>query len=465
MLHEGLVAFDGGGEIVPSLARAWELSDDGRLYRFHLDPEARASDGSSITSADVIRTFVRLLDPQTASPRAWVLDRVKGAARFHANGGDPPEGLRAPAPDIVEVELAEASAAFLGLLAMPNAVVLPVDGGESGAVSTGPWVLKERVGDSHLSFVPNPYWHGRAPAFRAVTVRILPEDFTRAAEFEVGRLDILEIPPSVSDRWSSSPPGGATIARRVALVVEYVGLNNDDPVLADVRVRRALNHAVNGDLILSTLLGGRGVRATGAVPPGLPGGGTGEAWSYDPARARELLAEAGVSSDWVLEMWQRPSPRVSAILEAVQADLAAVGVRSVIRRRDWNALKASIDRGLAPAFFINWYADYPDAENFLQPLFHSDNVGGGGNRARFRDDGVDRLLAEMDLERDPARRAQRIARADRTVHALAPWIYLWHPVLEVAVSDRVRGFSPRPVPSSERWLDVRPVNSAAGGGG
>ncbi|NNE44317.1 MAG: hypothetical protein HKN12_08900, partial [Gemmatimonadetes bacterium] len=240
-----------------------------------------------------------------------------------------------------------------------------------------------------------------------------------------------------------------------------VGLNNEDPVLRDPRVRRALNHAVHVDRILERVVEGRGVRALGAVPPSLPGGGTGEAYAYDPDRARALLAEAGVPEDWVLELWQRPSPLASQVLEAVQTDLAAAGVTSEIRLRDWSALKASIDSGETSAFFINWYADYPDAENFLVPLFHSRNIGGGGNRARFAQPEIDAMLDRVDRPDDPETRARFAGEVDRAVLAHAPWIYLWHPVLEVAVSDRVTGYRPHAISSCERWLDVKPAPAVA----
>jgi ABC-type transport system substrate-binding protein len=293
-----------------------------------------------------------------------------------------------------------------------------------------------------------------------VFVRILPEEFTRVAEFEVGRLDVLEIPPAESRRFRERPELAAAVHRQVALVTEYVGLNNEDPVLADPRVRRALNHAVDVELILERVLEGRGVRSTGPVPPSLPGGGSCAPFAHDPERARALLAEAGVPAEWTLRLWQRPSPLASQVLEAVQADLAAVGVRAEIRLRDWGALKAAIDRGEASAFFINWFADYPDPENFLGPLFHSRNVGGGGNRARVRDPALDAALDRLDAEFAPEARADLVRDIEARLREMTPWLYLWHPVLEVAVSERVAGYRPHPVASCERWLDVRPAGSA-----
>lgn len=454
LLFEGLVVFDAEGRLAPGVAARWETSEDGRRWRFFLDPNAKDSEGRALTATDVAASFRRVLDPRTASPRSWVLENIRGAAEFHAGRSDSLPGLVA-GDGVLAIELEAPTPSFGALLAMPSAAVLPQGTDVSGRVSTGPWTLVEHVRDSHLLLRRNPHWHGEAPAFEELEVRILPEEFTRVAEFEVGRLDVLEIPASESARFRSDERFSARVHRQVLLAVEYIGLSNDDPVLRDPRVRRALNRAVNVDLILERILGGRGVRAAGAVPPVLGGGG--ETYAYDPDAARKQLMECRLPAKWELELWQRPSPLAAQVLEAVQADLAAVGVRAVVRVRDWSALKASIDKGETPAFFANWYADYPDAENFLVPLFHSRNIGGGGNRARFHDAQVDSMLEALGAIPDAAARAEACRAIDRRVHEAAPWIYLWHPASEICVSERLSGFQPSRVPTSERWIHVRPV--------
>jgi ABC-type transport system substrate-binding protein len=452
LLHVGLVMLDRDGALAPGLAESWSLSDDGRTLRFRTREGALASDGSPLGAAEAAASFRRLLDPAEASPRSWVLEGIRGAAAFRNGEAGDVAGLRVESARDLAIELERPSASFLSLLAMPAACVLPAGAPVDGSVTSGPWVLSEWVRDGRLVFRRNPHWFGDPPGFRELHVRILPEEFTRAAEFEVGNLDVLEVPVSESRRFRAGMP--ERVVRQVAPVTEYIGLNNDDPVLSDARVRRALNHAVNVDRILESVVGGLGMRSVGAVPPGLPGGGAGTLYGWDPARARALLEEAGVPADWTLTLWQRPAPLASQVLEAVQADLAAAGIRAEIRVRDWSALKASIDQGETPAFFINWYADYPDPENFLVPLFHSRNAGGGGNRARFRDAAVDSLLDRLELPAPADERATLAAQIDRRVSVQAPWIYLWHPVKEIAVSERIRDYRPHPISTCERWLGV-----------
>ena len=454
LVYEGLLTLDADGALAPGLATSWETPDGGGTWRFALDPAAQDSRGRPIGAPEVRATFQRLLAPATASPRAWVLERVRGAKAFQDGAADSIAGVRTE-PGHVEIELDAPSMSFPALLAMPAAAILPAGGEADGDVATGPWVLAEHVRDSHLLFRRNPHWHGAPAAFDAIRVRILPEEMTRVAEFEVGRLDLLEIPSSQSARFRADARWGPRVQRQVVLAVEYLGLNNEDAWLRDPRVRRALNLAVNTQLILDRVMEGRGVRASGAIPPGLPGGG-GEPFPYDPATAKRLLAEAGVPPGWELAIWQKPSALGSQVLEAIQADLAAVGVHAVLRVRDWSALKASIDAGETPAFFANWYADYPDPENFLVPLFHSRNIGGGGNRARFRDADVDAALERLERGEEPDPPAA-CAALDRKIHEVAPWVYLWHPVAEVVISQRVAEYRPFRVPAAQRWLEVRPT--------
>jgi ABC-type transport system substrate-binding protein len=460
LLFEGLVSIDRDGNIVPSLARSWDIDAAGTTYTFALDPQAQASDGTKIGAAEVSASWHRLLDPQKTSPRAWVLEAIEGASAYSRGESKEISGLTVISPDTLRVRLARPRASFLGLLAMPNAAVLPASQDASGTVSTGPWTLAEHVAASHLKLRRNPNWHGTKPGFEEIFVRILPEEFTRIAEFEVGHLDVLEIPASQAKRFREDPRYAPRIQRQIAHVTEYIGLNNELPPLSDARVRRALNHAVHVQRILDTILEGRGVRAAGAIPPAIPGGRESGAYEYNPEKAKALLAEAKLSLDWKLEIWQRPSPIVSQVLEAVQADLHAIGVRAQILQRDWGALKASIDRGDTPAFYINWYADYPDPENFLVPLFHSQNIGGGGNRARFRDAAVDSMLTALESERDATKREELAARVDARVHEAAPWIYLWHPLQEIVTSERIQGYRPHPVAACERWIEVAPAGAA-----
>jgi len=182
------------------------------------------------------------------------------------------------------------------------------------------------------------------------------------------------------------------------------------------------------------------VPAHGSVPPALPGYRERPGYEYDPAKARALLAEAGYPDGLSLEIWQRESAEGNRVLEAVQGYLLAAGVHATLVRREWSAFKEAVNAGRVDAFFLDWIADYPEAENFLFPLFDTANQGGGGNRSRFSDPDVDRRLDATSRMVDPGARERAYAEIDSMVYAQAPWIYLYFPTSFHVISPHVTGY-------------------------
>lgn len=239
------------------------------------------------------------------------------------------------------------------------------------------------------------------------------------------------------------------------LRVVYIGLDNGSRPFSDARVRRALNHAVDVETIIARVLFGSALRARGAIPPGLRlARRPDERYPYDPDRARALLAEAGYSEGFDMELWQRENPEGGRVLESIQGYLAEVGIRATIVTREWTAFKQAIEQGAADAFYLDWFADYPDPENFLAPLFHSANRGGGGNRTGFSDPAVDSLIAAAGLCRDEAKRWELLAAAEEIVYRDAPWIFLWFPTRYELVAPRLKGYRMPVIFNGQRFLKV-----------
>jgi ABC-type transport system substrate-binding protein len=161
---------------------------------------------------------------------------------------------------------------------------------------------------------------------------------------------------------------------------------------------------------------------------------------YDPDLARRLLAEAGYPDGIDIELWHRESAEGNRIAEAIQGYWSESGIRARLVRREWSAFKQAVSAGKVDAFLLDWFADYPDAENFLFPLFHSSNRGGGGNRAFFSDPDVDRRIVAASRVIDPQARADAYAAIDSLVYAQAPWVYLYFPTTLHVVSERVSGY-------------------------
>lgn len=458
LMFQGLVGFSVEGRVVPAAAARWRVEDGGRRFVFTLDRRMRFSDGSPVRVEDVVRSFERVLAPQSRSPRQWVLDRITGAREFGAGRADRIAGLDTPDDSTLVIRLREPFAPFLSMLALPAAMICRPAGDGDVPLGSGPWALAEWRRGDYVSLVPNSHHPGAAAALTEVRFRIITEAFTRMAEFENGALDVLQVPPIEVRRFLADESERGRLQSRPELRVYYVGLNNTRPPLDDVRVRRALNHAVNVDRLIDVFAGGEAVRATGSIPPTLAGYEEREAYRYDPDTARRLLAEAGYPDGFAMEIWLRESPQGNRVAEAVQGYLAEVGVEATLVRREWSAFKEAVSVGRVDAFLLDWFADYPDAENFLYPLFHSDNLGGGGNRSFFSDPGVDRLIERAAATVDEEERTHLYARIDSMLYDRAPWLYLYFPRTVHAVSPGVQGYRLPTLYLGYDFSDVRKTN-------
>jgi peptide/nickel transport system substrate-binding protein/oligopeptide transport system substrate-binding protein len=456
LIHSNIVRFEPDGSISPDLARSWTVSDDGLEYVFDIRG-GRFSDGRAVTAPDVERSLTRLVSPRTASPRWWVLEPVAGAADFHAGrkGGC---SIVAEDDSTLVIGLESPAAHFLSLLAMPAAGIVSPAADSLGRdygrdpVGSGPWRLSSWIPGDEIVLERNLFGPeaGRGPP--RISIRLIPETMTRIAEFEVGNLDVLEIPPAELELWRSA---GARLLRRPELRIVYIGLNNGKPPLDDPRVRRALNMAIDVEAVIGHLLFGAAEKATGIIPAGLRGSPLPEPlYRYDPEGAARLLAEAGYPDGFPMEIWQRENPESGRILESVQGFLARVGIDVRIVTREWSAFKQAVDRGTPDAFYLDWFADYPEAGNFLVPLFHSGNRGGGGNRAGFSDAVVDSLLDRVSGTGDPDARWEIYAEAERRVMEAAPWIFLWFPVRYEVVSHRLDGYEIPVIFNGQRFTGV-----------
>lgn len=447
-LFQGLVRFSPEGDIVPSLARSWRTSPDGKSYRFLLDRGMKFHGGRRVTVEDVVFSFERVLSPASRSPRKWVLERLAGAGEFSAGAAGSISGVSAPDDSTLVLELNAPFQPFLSMLALPAAMVVPREalagegfGEFEGLPSgSGPWMLRAWERGDYLELAPNPHFPSSNRGISSIVYRVIPEAFTRIAELESGTLDVLEIPQAELGRFLEDRRYSGLIQSRAELRVFYVGLNNTKKPFDDVRVRRALNMAVDVDQLIETLANGQGVAASGAIPPALKGYVRRERYPYDVDAARRLLSEAGYPEGFSMEIWQRESPEGTRMLEAIQGYLKRAGIDVRLVRREWSAFKEAVSAGRVDAFFLDWFADYPDAENFISPLFHSDNAGGGGNRSFFKNADVDRLIDAAGRLVDEDEASRVYARIDSLVYDQAPWIYLYFPKTFYAVSAGLSGY-------------------------
>jgi ABC-type transport system substrate-binding protein len=463
-LFNGLIRFNENLDIIPDIARSWSLSKDHVTYTFRLRRDVRFSNGRRITAQDVKYSFERVLTPGTKAPLTWVLDRIEGSKDFMSGKTDSVSGIRVMNDQTLVLKLEQPFGPFLSLLAMTTAYVVPredVDrlGQDFGThpVGSGPYVLTEWKHGQHLILTAREdYFEGR-PKLNGIQYRVIPEDLTAVLEFETGRLDVLQIPSSEYHRYTTDPAWRDLVYGRPGLNTYYLGLNCLRPPFNDIRVRRAVNMAIDRKHILNTVFEKRGVLASGPVPPGL---WKGAAWqrvmagySYEPEKARTLIREAGAEGS-TIRIYITMDTEVLDIIEIVQSYLKKVGLVVEITSLDWSALKHAVNEGEPDAFWLSWWADYPDPENFLYPLFHSSSVGSGGNRTRCIDPELDRLIETAQRTTDEQQRYRLYRLAEDRIIQNAPWVFMWHKADYFVIQPWVKDFKIYPIYSIDKRVDI-----------
>lgn len=454
LVYDNLVRFDQGTELVPCLAQYWDVSPDGRTYTFHLRRDARFFDGTPIRARDVIYSFTRILLPETRSPQTWLFDRITGARDVISGTKKTITGLKAVNDTTLVLRLDEPFAPFIQYLAMPTAAIVnqkQIKTIATHPAGSGPWQLETWDRDGELVFIRNEAYWGKHPKTSRLRIRILVEPMTRSAEFEAGNLDLLDIPNVEISAWRSDPRWRDHIYTESDLSLYYVGMNCSRPPFNDVRVRRAMNLALDREKIIEILRFGVGQPASGPVPPALLSNPAPNPYPYDPEKALELLREAGYASGLKTKLWVAGDAEMYHVLEAFQSYWAAVGVQVELLRSDWNVFRTAVKEGKPDIYYLSWFADYPDGENFLYPLFHSRESM--AKRNRFHDPEIDAIIEE--IQRLPAckRRQELISLANRKIFSAAPWVFLWYSESNIVLQPRLKGFSSKLIFNAQRYDD------------
>ena len=457
-VFDGLTRFTPRAEVQPGLAERWDVSPDGRTYTFHLRHGVTFHDGTRFVARHVVSSWQRALDPKLKSGAGEFLYPIRGARELATGKASTLSGVTAPDDSTVVVTLEQPLASFVKLLAMPIASIVPehapADLGEH-PIGTGPWKLVEWRHDDYLLFARNEQYFLGPPKTESLQARIIAEPSTSVAEFESRTIDILQIPAGQTREWEDDESRNQLLSSTPALQLVYVGINTTRGALADARVRQAINHAIDIGTIVERLVSGRGTRAAGVIPPALAGyDSTRRPYAFDPAKARQLLAAAGHPDGIDVDLWTSTTPIYVRIAETIQAYLNAVGIRTKVVQRESAASRAAARKGETDMILKDWYADYPDAENFLYPLLHSANKGAGGNVSFYANPRFDSLVTAVRHELDDAKRTALARAADSIAFVDAPMVFLYFYNELYAVQPWVKGFTPPVIFNGQRWLDV-----------
>lgn len=415
-MFNGLVRFPPGSAdpaaIEPDLAEGWTVSDDGTEYVFTLRRGVRFhGDWGELTADDVVFSLQRAADK----------DRSSFAGAYSAF-----ETVEAPDDYTVRVRLAYPVPGFLGLVAnyhggnivSRKAVEAMGDGFNSHPVGTGPFAFVEHVTQQYARLAAHEgYFRGR-PKLDGIMYRFISSDSSRELAFTAGELDLIY--GKREQRWVDAARGGQGNVVDLFWPAEFrtLHLNRTIPPLDDVRVRRAVAHAINLDDIVRFVGPDVGPKGCSVVPSGYLGEDC-SSWNYgyDPERARALLAEAGLADGFTVTAVVSSTASQLPIMEIIQAQLAEVGITLTMNVVDHPTYHEQIRQNLSAMTFYG-AARFPVADSYLTEFYHSDAIVGKPTAiTNFSHcDVADAEIEAARAETDPARQLAHWAEAQRKIH-------------------------------------------------
>jgi len=459
LMYDNLVSFGIRSEILPGLAKSWDVSEDGRSYKFYLRNDVQFWSGKHFTAEDVKFSFERVLHPETGSPQTWLLTPLLGSGDYMQGNADSVIGISVINDTTITLTLNSPFAPFLGFLGAPATAILPkmeeselAHDFKNNPNGTGPWVFQQWQADRQLRMSRNENYYNGPAKLEGILMHNMPEILTSAIEFEAGNLDVMTVPNSEFKYWTRSEVWKPYIHKLEELGIYYLAMNVERKPFDDKRVRQAVTLAIDREKIIYRILHNSASIAHGPIPPGLEGyDSTRTPIPYDPAAARQLLVEAGYSEGCEFDLWVDPGAAVSQTLEAIQHYLHESGFKVNLVRNDWNMMRDAMRKGETDAYWGNWWADYADAENFLAPLFHSDNAA---RRNRYSNLEVDRSIEKLQQSLNTEERKHLAMEVDSVLIEESPYAFMWYPTSYTVVQPNLKGYIPHLMPNANKYTDV-----------
>jgi len=475
-IFEGLVEYKSGStEIQPCLATSWETSEDGKEITFKLRRGVKFHDGTDFNADAVVFSFARQYD--TTHPYHEYGEWVYWGYMF----SDVDKMVKIN-DYTVKLVLKTINASIMTSLAMFTVnSVSPTNAEKWGAdafkhpVGTGPFKLVEWVKDDHITLEANDnYWRER-PSLDRLIFKVIPDASARLMALEVGEVQGIEYPdPAHFDRIKANQD--LKLLTEPGMNVGYMAMNtgygykdangnsvrdSDEPwvktpgyfePLTKKEVRQAINYAIDKKSIADNIYMGTASVAKNGMPPFMLGYNDDvEDYTYDPAKAKRLLAEAGYPDGFEVTLYVMPVSRPymfdpPKIGEAIQSYLAAVGITVKFYQVDWGTYLQETEAGNHQMCLLGWTGDNGDPDNFMNVLYGANkcSIGAAGNYGFYNDEGAQFLLSEALQTYDVEKRAQYYRIFQQMVHEAAPWVYLAHSNQNVVFRKNVQGYALHP---------------------
>ena len=467
-LFNGLVEMDNQLNVVPSIAKSWEISENGKIYSFKIDTTVKFHPHPklkkrNVTAYDFEYSFNRLLDPKNASPGKWVFDKVNT--------------FKAKNDSIFEIELKFPFNAFLGILTMKYCSVVPKDIVEyykedfrSNPIGTGPFKFKRWEENIKLVLRKNnDYFQkdidgSQLPYLEAVSVTFLPEKQSEFLQLVKGKVDFISgLDNSYKDEiingygeLNEDYENKINMLRGPYLNTEYLAFfmeSEKNEIKSDL-IRKAVNIGFDKGKMIKFLRNGVGIPANaGFIPVGLPGYKKNNINKYNPELAKNYVERFKEKFNMSPSLKLTTSSNYLDFCEFIQKELEKLGIEIIIDVIPGSALKQAKANGKLDFFRASWIADYPDAENYLS-LFYSKNFAPNGpNYTHFSNNEYDKIYENSLRETNPEKSKLIYSKLDSIISSKSIIVPLFYDEVIRFVSKNVVGMEI----NATNLLDLRKV--------
>jgi len=474
LIHTTLLRYNGELELTGEAARSWEVTNDGETITFHLREDIQFSDGHPLTSEDLAYTWRTVIDPETRTPYSSDYKRV---AR-----------IETPDPHTFVVHYddpyAPALSTWASLSILPAHILADQNINQTpfarDPVGAGPYKLQRWLAGQSIALTSHRDWFRRRAYIDKITFRIIPDTTTQFLELEAGHIDQMSPSPATLQRTFPRRPD---LRERIATYeylgnnYTYLGFNLRRKPFTDLRVRRAITHAIDRQELIKGVMLGKARRISAPYKPGTRWYPEDiQPYQYNPERARRLLAEAGWrDSDGdgvrdkdgkrlafeIITNNDNKQRKIAATL--IQRRLKSVGIDVSLRLVEWATfISQFINTHDFDAVILGWSLS-PDPDQYS--IWHSSQQGRGEfNFVGLEDPAVDRLLEAGLRTFDPAERERIYHRFARELLEASPIVYLYAPLSLSAIHKRIRGIEPAPAGidyNAEDWYIPKPLQREA----
>jgi peptide/nickel transport system substrate-binding protein len=458
-MFETLFQYDVNLELQPKLAESYRVSDDGLTWTLSLKQGVKFQDGTDFNADAVVFNFERWMDPE--NPYHTGGDFTYYPFLYGGFKGDPNhkiEYVKAVDENTVEIKLTEKIAPFISYLAIPMFGISSPDaikkyGEDYGEhpVGTGPFKFDSWAKNDKITISKNEDYYGDKPYIDGIIFRVIPDNSARLTALQTGEVDLVDgMNPEDAGKLEGNQ--NFKIIDRPSFNFGIMAMNTEIAPFDNVKVRQAINMAINKQEIVDAFYSGYAEVAKNPLPPTLWGYNDDiEDYEYDPKEAKKLLAEAGYPDGFDTEIYTmsnaRPyMPQPIKVAEAIQSDLKEIGINAKIQTFEWATYLEKASNGEHQLALFGWTGVMADPDNFLTPNLSAANAEKPANNYAFwKNEEFTSLLDQARVTFDQDERANLYKHAQEIFHEEAPWVPLAHTTPPIAMASYVEGFTAHPM--------------------